>query len=585
MSKLFKYFRGYYLKAGVAPFFKLAETLLELLIPGIVAALIDSGVGAADASVVWRKCGLMVLIGFSGLVLSACSQWFSANAAVGFSCALREDVFAHVLRMTRSGADSTGTSALLTRLTADIDRLQNGVNLTLRLLLRSPFVVFGAVVMALTVDLKTGLWFVAAVPVLAAVIFTIILGGIPKQNEVGRKLDRLTGAVRESIRGVRVIRAFRGEDRKSAEFDALNSDHERSSYRAGMFSALLNPLTFAAVNILVILVIRSGAAGVREGRLSTGSLIALYNYTAMILTELVKLADLSLRITKSYSCAKRIVTVLETETDIQSDMPVPEKKPGAPALSFKCAGFRYPDASADALEPLSFSVMPGKTLGVIGGTGSGKSTLLKLAEGYYAPTSGDIEVFGTSIREYSLKDLRGLISAVPQKAQLFSGTVAGNIRWGKPDATDAEVTEALRAAGALDFVLKKDGGIDCAVEQGGSNFSGGQRQRLTIARALVSKPAILILDDSFSALDYATEKHVREGIMSLESRPAVIIISQRPAAVAACDSILVLEDGRCAGLGTHGELLRSSSVYREICDCISDRSGVSSMHDGKAVRV
>jgi ABC-type multidrug transport system fused ATPase/permease subunit len=564
MRRLMKYFRGYRARAAVAPFFKLAEALLELLIPGIVAALIDDGVAAADAAVIWRKCGIMALIGAAGLALSACSQWFSASAAVGFSCALREDLFGRVLRLPAEQSDRVGGSALLTRLTSDVDRLQNGINLTLRLLLRSPFVVFGAVVMAVMTDRQTGIWFVAAVPVLAAVIFTVILGGIPLHAAVGRKLDSLTGAVRDSLRGVRVIRAFRGEERSEESFGRLNRENEKASSAAGAFSALLNPLTFALLNILVILVIRTGSVGIESGRLTGGQLVALYNYTAMILTELVKLADLSLRITKSAACARRIADVLDLPVEDDGGAAAVEPVPGSPALEFEDAGFRYPGSRADSLEPLSFSLSRGGTLGIIGGTGSGKSTLVSLIERIYEPTTGHIRLFGRDVRDYPLRELRRMVAFVPQDAKLFSGTVAENVRWGRPGATDEEVTEALRAAGALDFVMAREGGIDCPTGQGGSNFSGGQRQRLTIARALISGAPLLVLDDSFSALDYGTERLVRNNVTRADGRPAVIIISQRQPSVEECDTILVLEDGRCDGLGTHADLLESSPVYREI---------------------
>ncbi len=564
MKRLWKYTRGYRRQTFAAPFMKLGEALLELLVPFLVAEIIDKGVGeGGDPAIVWRMCGLMVLCGVVGMALSLTSQYFSAQAAVGFSCALRRDLFKHVLYMPREESDKVGASALLTRLTADVDRVQNGLNLGLRLLLRSPFIVFGAVVMAYITDPEMSLIFVLAVPALAVVVFAIILLGIPMFAKVQGKLDRLTRHTRDNLRGVRVIRAFNHEDEQVGNFDEANDSHSKESIFAGGVSSLLNPLTYVIVNIAIIFIVKNGGLAVDSGRLTQGQIIALWNLMSQILVELVKLANLIVTLTKAGACAKRISNVLALELEDDAEHESFEINKNEPAIEFRCASFRYKDSKGDALSNVSFRLGGGKRLGVLGGTGSGKTTLIDLIPRFYDVTGGEVRVFGKNVKEYSVMDLRSLIATVPQSSHLFAGTVAENMRWGNPNATDDDIRAALDAAGALDFVAAKDG-IETRVEARGANFSGGQRQRLAIARALIRKPKILILDDSFSALDFATDLKVRTNIAKLEDTPATVIISQRPSAVMDADCIVVLDDGEAAGIGTHAELIESCDVYREI---------------------
>ncbi len=564
MKQLWKYTKGYRRQTFVAPFMKLVEALLELLVPLLVAEIIDKGVGeGGDSTLVWRMCGLMVLCGTVGMLLSITSQYFSAQAAVGFSCALRRDLFKHTLYLPREESDKAGASALLTRLTADVDRVQNGINLGLRLLLRSPFIVFGAVVMAYITDPEMSLIFALAVPALAVVVFAIILLGIPMFAKVQSKLDRLTRHTRDNLRGVRVIRAFRHENEQVEAFDDANTAHAKETIFAGRVSSLLNPLTYVIVNIAIIMIVKNGGLAVDSGRLTQGQIIALYNYMSQILVELVKLANLIVTLTKAGACAKRITNVLSMPLESDEEHETVEIDESAPAIEFRSASFRYRDSNGDALTDISFSIDGGKRLGVLGGTGSGKTTLVDLIPRFYDVTDGEVLVFGKNVKDYPVMDLRKLIAIVPQSSHLFAGTVSENMRWGNPNAADEDIRAALEAAGALDFVLEKEGGLEARVEARGANFSGGQRQRLAIARALVRKPKILILDDSFSALDYATDLRVRTNIAKLDDTPATVIISQRPSAVMDADRIVVLDDGESAGIGSHAELIESCDVYRE----------------------
>ena len=559
--------RGYRRDCVLSPLFKLLEALLELMIPLIVKDIIDNGVGRGDAAYIWRSCGLMALLGAIGLVFSITAQYFSARASVGFASRVRRELFAHTMALPRAEADAAGSSSLVTRLTADADKLQSGVNLGLRLLLRSPFIVFGSVIMAFTVDSRSALIFCGLVPVLAAVIFTLILSGIPLYSKVQNKLDGLTRIARDNLRGTRVIRAFRHENEEIEHFDAQNAEYTRSSLFAGRISALLNPMTYVIVNIGIILLVKIGAPAVDSGRLTQGELIALYNYMAQILTELVKLANLIVTLSRAAACARRISAALELPAEDGSDTPCPEAVPGAPAVEFRNVSFAVLGACADSLDGLSFMVMPGETVGILGGTGSGKSTLINLIPRFYDPTDGKILIDGVDAAEYAPRALRNKIAIVPQSALMFTGTVRSNLLWGKPDATDDDMRRALDEACALDFVTDKSRGdesFDAPVEQGGRNFSGGQRQRLTIARALIRKPHVLILDDSFSALDYATDLKLRSNIAASEYRPAAFLVTPRPASVMNADKIIVLEDGKPAGIGTHDELLKNCEVYREI---------------------
>ena len=562
MSKLWKYFKGYRREAIAAPFMKMLEALLELMIPLFVAEIIDVGIAQGRSSYVWQMCGFMVLFGTIGVAVSITSQYFSAKAAVGFSCAVRRDLYKRTLALPRAESDMLGSATLLTRLTADVDRLQNGINIGLRLLLRSPFIVFGAVIMAFLSDWQIALIFLAAVPVLAAIIFAIILWGIPLFSRVQAKLDILTRHTRNNLRGVRVIRAFRHEEEQIEAFDRANDEHKKKTVFASGISALLNPLTYVIVNIAIIMLVKNGTLAVDSGRISQGDLFAIYQYMTMILVELIKLANLIVTLTKSAACAERISNTLSLPTE-ESPEKMPQLKDGAPLLELKGVSFKYRSASGESLTDVSFALKSGETVGILGGTGSGKTTLVDLIPRMYDVTGGEVLFCGVNVKELPLAELRGRIAVVLQSARLFSGTVAENIRWGKADATDEEIKAALLAADALGFVEEK-GGIDIPVEQGGSNFSGGQRQRLTIARALVRKPQILILDDSFSALDYATDLKVRTNISSLDYHPATIIVSQRPSSVMNAEQILVLDAGDVAGLGTHDSLLANCDVYREI---------------------
>ena len=566
MKKLSGYMRGYRRDCVLSPLFKLLEALLELMIPLIVKNIIDIGIGSHDDGYILRCCALMALLGAVGLAFSITAQYFSARASVGFASRVRQELFGHVMSLPRSEADAAGASGLVTRLTADTDKLQSGINLGLRLLLRSPFIVFGSVIMAFTIDSRLALIFCALVPVLAAVIFALILSGIPLYAKVQSKLDGLTRIARDNLRGARVIRAFRHESEEVEAFDEQNAQYTRSSLFAGRISALLNPLTYVIVNIGIIVLVRSGAPAVDSGRLTQGELIALYNYMAQILTELVKLANLIVTLSKAAACARRISDALDLPSEDSSDAPAPAAVPGAPAVEFCDVSFGYRGAGADSLESVSFKVMPGETVGILGGTGSGKSTLINLIPGFYEPTAGKVLIDGVDAADYSPRALRSKIAVVPQSALMFSGTVRSNLLWGKPDADDAEIREALDAACALDFVKEKSHGdsFDAPVEQGGRNFSGGKRQRLTIARALIRKPRILILDDSFSALDYATDLKLRSNIAAMKSRPATFIVTQRPVSVINADKIIVLDDGKAVGIGTHSELLEGCETYREI---------------------
>ncbi len=585
MKKLLVYMKGYWRDCVLSPLFKLLEALLELLIPLIVKDIIDNGIPAGDSGYILRSCGIMALLGAVGLAFSITAQYFSARASVGFAAGVRRELFAHTLSLSRSDADTAGAASLVTRLTADVDKLQSGVNLGLRLLLRSPFIVFGSVFMAFFVDAKLALIFCGLVPVLAVVIFTLILSGVPLYANVQAKLDGLTGIARDNLRGARVIRAFRHEDKEVSNFDGQNASYTKAALFAGRVSALLNPLTYVIVNIGIILLVRRGAPAVDSGRLTQGELVALYNYMAQILTELVKLANLIVTLSKAGACADRIASVLSIPTENAAEISAPEIIQGVPAVEFRGVSFAYRGAGADSLEDITFSVMPGETVGILGGTGSGKSTLVDLIPRFYEPTSGKILIDGVDATQYSPRTLRSKIAVVPQSALMFSGTVESNLRWGAPDATDEDMRSALEAACALDFVTEKStsGSFDAVVEQGGRNFSGGQRQRLTIARALIRKPRVLILDDSFSALDYATDLKLRSNIAASECKPATFIVTQRPASVMNADKIIVLDDGRAAGIGTHAELLENCEVYREIY--YSQYGGENSANAAKEVSV
>ncbi|MBQ6823234.1 MAG: ABC transporter ATP-binding protein [Clostridia bacterium] len=562
MFKLLKYLKRYTLESILGPLFKLAEATLELLVPLLVAAIVDKGIVAGDRSaIVWYSLW-MVGFGLLGLALSVTAQYFSAKAAVGFTAKVRSALFRHIQGFTYTQLDQLGTSTLITRMTSDMNQVQSAVNLTLRLLLRSPFVVLGAMVMAFTIDWKAAMIFVVTIPVLSVVVFGIMLICIPLYKKVQAALDRVLGRTRENLSGVRVIRAFCMEEEEIEEFDARNRVLTGAQKFVGRISALMNPLTFALINLGIILLIHQGALRVEAGILTQGAVVALYNYMSQILVELIKLASLIISITKGVACGNRIQAILEMPTGEPTEES--DETAEGTVLCFRKVSFRYEGAAEDSLTDISLSLKPGETLGVIGGTGSGKSTLANLIPRFYRATQGTVLVGGRDVLAQPTEELRSRIGIVPQKAVLFKGTIRENLCWGNENATDEELQAALEAAQAAEIVASK--GLDAPVEQYGRNLSGGQRQRLTIARALVKKPELLILDDSASALDFATDAALRKAIKGLSWNPATVIISQRTSSIAHADQILVLEDGEAVGLGTHEQLLGCCPVYKEIYD-------------------
>ena len=563
MKRLARYLKPYGKECVLGPLFKLLEALFELLVPLIIAQLVDTAIPSGRQDQVLRSAGLLALLALVGLAASVTAQFFAARAAIGFSSSLRHAVFAHVHTLSWKDLDRLGSATLVTRLTGDINQVQTGMNLGLRLLLRSPFVVFGAMIMAFTIDTRMALIFVGVILVLFIIVFGLILGTMPMQTRVRGDMDALTSVTRENLSGVRVIRAFRREKSESSRFDRLNEILTRSQLRVGRFTAALNPLTWIVLNLAVILLLRSGGVRVQAGDLSQGQIIALYNYLSQILVELVKLANLIVTLTKSAACARRVSDVLAMAPS-QKDGQKPLGPEDLTSLTFRGVGIRYHASSDPALEGISFTARPGQTVGVIGGTGSGKSTLVQLIPRFYDHTEGEILFGNTPIQNLTLASLRGVIGYVPQRATLFQGTIRSNLLWGNPEAGDAELWDALKTAQAEEIVRNLPRGLDAPVQQGGKNFSGGQKQRLTIARALVRRPAILILDDSASALDYATDAALRRALRQMPDPPLTFIVSQRTSSVRFADLILVLEDGLCVGQGTHEELLESCPVYREI---------------------
>ena len=566
MQKLLKYFNGYKVQALCAPFFKIIEAVFELMVPFVVAAIIDNGIPSKDKGYIVAMCGVMVLLGAVGLASTLAAQYFAANSAVGFTCSLRQALFDHIQSLGFSEIDKSGTSTLITRLTSDLNQVQTGVNLTLRLLMRSPFIVFGAMIMAFTIDVKAALVFVVIIPLLSAVVFGIMLACIPLYTKVQARLDSVLSITRENLSGARVIRAFCKEDEETAEFSKRNEALTKTQQFVGKISAFMNPVTVVIVNFGIIALIYIGAIKVDTGVLTQGMVIALYNYMSQILIELVKLANLIINITKSLACAKRIEKILEITPEMADGEATSGNTQSKYIAEYKSVSFRYDGASADSLEDVSLTLSRGEIVGIIGATGCGKSTLVNLLPRFYDATQGEVLVDGVNVKDYSQVALRDKIGFVMQKAVLFKGSIRDNMRWGKADATDEEIVSALAQAQALEFVMAKPEGLDYVVEQGSRNLSGGQAQRLGIARALVKRPEILVLDDSSSALDYATDAKLRSAIRALDYNPAVIVVSQRVASVMHCDKIIVLEDGAVAGEGTHDELLASCEEYREIYD-------------------
>lgn len=570
MKKLLCYLKEYKKESVLGPLFKLLEATLELFVPLVVAAIIDTGIGNQDRGYVVKMCLVLVLLGLIGLAFSVTAQYFAAKAAVGFVTTIRHVLFGHIQKLSYAELDTQGTSTLITRMTSDMNQVQNGVNLTLRLLLRSPFVVIGAMVMAFTIDVKAALVFVVGIPALAVVVFGVMLACIPLYRKVQNRLDKVLGLTRENLTGVRVLRAFCKEEEQEAEFQKQNQILTDTQKFVGRISALLNPLTYVIINVAIIALIWIGAIRVDLGIITQGAVVALYNYMSQILTELIKLANLIINITKSVACGNRIQSVLEVEPSVKDRAAMlsgaGEASKSAYSVVFEHAGIRYPDAAQEAVSDITLNVRPGETIGIIGGTGSGKSSLVNLIPRFYDCSSGAVYVYGRNVCTYGLTELRDKIGVVPQKSVLFAGTIRSNMQWGKPDATDEEIFAALEIAQAKDVVSKKEKGLDTEVEQGGKNFSGGQRQRLTIARALVKQPEILILDDSSSALDFATDAALRMAIGSMKHKPTLFIVSQRTSAIQYADKIVVLDDGSVVGIGTHEELMNTCEVYREIYD-------------------
>lgn len=570
MKKLLCYLKEYKKESVLGPLFKLLEATLELFVPLVVAAIIDTGIGNQDRGYVVKMCLVLVLLGLIGLAFSVTAQYFAAKAAVGFVTTIRHVLFGHIQKLSYAELDTQGTSPLITRMTSDMNQVQNGVNLTLRLLLRSPFVVIGAMVMAFTIDVKAALVFVVGIPALAVVVFGVMLACIPLYRKVQNRLDKVLGLTRENLTGVRVLRAFCKEEEQEAEFQKQNQTLTDTQKFVGRISALLNPLTYVIINVAIIALIWIGAIRVDMGIITQGAVVALYNYMSQILTELIKLANLIINITKSVACGNRIQSVLEVEPSVKDGAATVsgdgEAGKSAYSVVFEHAGIRYPDAAQEAVSDITLNVRPGETIGIIGGTGSGKSSMVNLIPRFYDCSSGAVYVDGRNVCTYGLTELRDKIGVVPQKSVLFAGTIRSNMQWGKPDATDEEIFAALEIAQAKDVVSKKEKGLDTEVEQGGKNFSGGQRQRLTIARALVKQPEILILDDSSSALDFATDAALRMAIGSMKHKPTLFIVSQRTSAIQYADKIVVLDDGSVVGIGTHEELMNTCEVYREIYD-------------------
>lgn len=562
MRKLLQFFNGYRKECLLGPFFKLLEAIFELFVPLVMARIIDVGIYSKDSSYIIKMCLLLAALALIGMVCAVSAQFFAAKAAVGFSSKLRHALLEHIQRFSYSQLDSVGASTLLTRMTSDVNQVQNGVNMTLRLLLRSPFVVTGAAIMAFLIDAKAAIVFVVVIPLLFALIFAIMLRTLPRYALIQKKLDAITSATRENLSGVRVLRAFGKEVEQTEAFNIRNEALTNMKKRVGRISSIINPGTFIIINVAIIILIWIGAIRVNIGSLTQGQVIALYNYMSQILVELIKFANLIITVTMSLACAKRLNGVLEITPEQRFGSKRPKRNGGK--VEFKDVSLTYPGAGTAALKNISFCAEPGQTIGIIGGTGSGKTTLINLIPRFYDVSEGSIEVDGVDVRDYEQDSLRKRIGIVPQRAALFSGSIRDNMLWGNETANDEDINAAIDIAQAREFVEKKPEGLEYKIEQGGKNLSGGQRQRLTIARALVRNPDILILDDSASALDYATDLKLRKAIGTLDPRPTTFIISQRAASVLYADMIIVLDEGVAVGAGKHDDLLANCSVYREI---------------------
>ena len=565
MKSLLRYLGSYKKESILAPLFKLLEALFELFVPLVMARIIDIGIKNSDIGYILKMGGLLILLGIIGLVCSLTAQYFAAKAAVGFGTALRHDLFQHIQSLSYSEVDTVGTSTLITRMTSDINQVQAGVNLFLRLFMRSPFIVFGAMIMAFTIDWKAAMIFVITIPALSVVVFGIMLVSIPMYRKVQSRLDRVTQLTRENLVGARVIRAFNRQKDERENFTEANALLMKVQVFVGKITALLNPVTYIIINVAIVVLLWVGANQVNNGIILQGAVVALVNYMSQILVELVKLANLIINITKSLACANRIQNVMELKPSLTEYSTTEVKETNSENyIEFDHVTFAYQNAKEPSLSDISFKVKKGQTIGIIGGTGSGKSSLINLIPRFYDATKVKITVDGTDIKRYPLNQIRTMVGIVPQKAVLFKGTIAENMRWGKKDATEAEMMEALKTAQAAEVVEGKEGGLNADILQGGKNLSGGQRQRLTIARALVKKPEILILDDSASALDYATDAKLRKAIKKMDRNMTVFIVSQRSTTIQYADQIIVLDDGKMVGIGKHEELLRSCEVYQEI---------------------
>lgn len=597
MKSLLKYLNKYKKESILAPLFKMLEASFELLVPLVMAAVIDKGIEGKDKNYIVSMCFVMILLGLIGFACSITAQYFAAKAATGFARKLRYEMFSHIQKLSYAKLDTAGTSTLITRMTSDVNQVQSGVNMFLRLFLRSPFIVIGAMVMAFYVDAHAAVVFAVAIPILSLVVFGIIFANIPLYKKVQNRLDKVLLVTRENLNGIRVIRAFNQEEEEIEGFDEKNTALTKIQLFAGRISALLNPITYVIINLALVVLLYKGALRVDSGHITQGDVIALISYMSQILVELVKLANLIVTLTKAAACASRIQGVMEIPEGMEADsLNGREKESGKEkkghfgekgaetelqgketesdvSVRFSHVGFTYEGAGGEVLTDMDFFVKKGETVGIIGGTGSGKSTLVQLIPRFYDASAGSIYVDGKEVREYGVEELRSKVGMVPQKAALFKGTIRENILFGREDATDGMIEEAITVAQAKEFIEAKDGGLLSKVEQGGRNLSGGQKQRLTIARALVRQPEILILDDSCSALDYATDAALRAGIKELSYHPTVFIVSQRTASIQYADKIIVLDDGKIAGMGTHEELLKTCQVYQEIYDSQYKKEG------------
>ena len=567
MKKLLVFLKDYKKESVIAPLFKMLEAIFELIVPLVVAQIIDIGISTADRGYIFGRCGVLILLAVIGLVCAISAQYFAAKAAVGFATQLRSALFAHIQKLSFADLDEIGTSTLITRMTSDVNQLQSGVNMVLRLFMRSPFVVFGAMIMAFTVDVKAAIIFVITIPLLSVVVFGVMLVTMPLYKKVQSSLDRVLGKTRENLVGARVIRAFGKEEEEMEAFCESNEILTDVQLLVGRISALMNPVTIVIVNIATICIIWTGANQVFDGVLTQGEVVALVSYMSQILVELVKLANLIVLITKAVACGNRVSAVLERQPSILDEKTqYVQPDADAPMVEFKNVAMQYGKSSEEALSDISLEASKGQTIGVIGGTGSGKSSLVHLIPRFYETSKGSVYVQGVDVRDYPLVQLREKIGIVQQKAVLFKGTIAENLRWGNAEATEDELWNALAVAQAMDIVEGKEDGLAHMVEQGGRNLSGGQRQRLTIARALVKNPEILILDDSASALDFVTDARLRKALADIASEKTVFIVSQRTSSIQHADKIIVLDDGKAVGTGTHAELLINCEVYREIYD-------------------